>query len=583
MKTKKAVMWILIMILMVSLLAGCGGDGGENNDPIETGRGRSSSETSSDSKTGKTSMPGPDVMDPYYTEEYQSEAIEAYAEYLEDYMEHPAKEPDDEFGKEDLPEFVRFSLIYINDDLIPELAVANGTEPWNPVHLFTYNLTKKTVDHAGAYSMYGEMYYADRSGFFLPSYYMSPMSGTMYEITGGVAPYVVNEWGYDLTTEDYYLDGEIVSEEEYTKTMETWTGPGFQPVFGERPSYLEEVSDIRETLIRMSEGTLYAGADTEAVLEAYAETLERTRRDEYLDSYATFGMGYIDDDDIPELLVAEADYHPIGIRVYSYKNGKVTDHGYFGEFGGGMSYLPREGLISSFYMGMGVVSLNRYSFKDGELKVLQSLTEEEVYLEKEDDFIIKYYVDEKEVTQAEYDREADRYEARLDDFVAPTIRDMTLFVETTNYKEALRPYLEEDYLYRQIEKNGSNGQQETIVGYWGPISIAGLGYIGIEFFTDGTWMTIPHPMDLTYGVEARLGSWEGANQGEDYETYRLLDEGGGLYDEVQIYEDEAGHHRQRHLYTAAQHRHPAGGHRPVRQFGDPLALAAPVGDRRAAL
>lgn len=109
------------------------------------------------------------------TASYENAEIAAYAYFLSDYMEHPAmsEELSEDFGEEDKPESeedVIFSLIYIDDDDIPELTVANGTAPWNAVHVFTYK--DGEVVEAGEYSMYGRAYYTPKKGQILPMYYI---------------------------------------------------------------------------------------------------------------------------------------------------------------------------------------------------------------------------------------------------------------------------------------------------------------------------------------------------------------------------------------------------------------------------
>lgn len=115
-----------------------------------------------------------------------SAEITAYAKFLSTYMEHPAmsKTLSEEFGEEDKPESlvgVSFTLIYVDDDDIPELAVANGDAPWNPVHVFSYK--DGEVKETGEYSMYGKMYYSPKKGYILPMYYI-PAENAEIEIYG---------------------------------------------------------------------------------------------------------------------------------------------------------------------------------------------------------------------------------------------------------------------------------------------------------------------------------------------------------------------------------------------------------------
>lgn len=47
---------------------------------------------------------------------------------------------------------------------------------------------------------------------------------------------------------------------------------------------------------------------------------------------------------------------------------------------------------------------------------------------------------------------------------------------------------------------------------------------------DGTWIKVPYPADLTFGTGTEAGTWEGANHGEDYETYQFDKTGYAAYD-----------------------------------------------------
>ncbi|SEL21559.1 hypothetical protein SAMN04487770_10777 [Butyrivibrio sp. ob235] len=104
-----------------------------------------------------------------------ADSIKAYADFLENYMQHPVISTmyEEGFGEEDRPvdaSDVVFELIYVNDDDIPDLVLANGDCPWNPVHLFT--VEEGEVKQVGEYSMYGLMYYSPKTGEILPNYYI---------------------------------------------------------------------------------------------------------------------------------------------------------------------------------------------------------------------------------------------------------------------------------------------------------------------------------------------------------------------------------------------------------------------------
>ena len=106
------------------------------------------------------------------------------------------------------------------------------------------------------------------------------------------------------------------------------------------------------------------------VFEAYNATLASFSENSESDYYMThFTLGYIDEDEIPELFVSYADYHAAGIKVFTYNpiEETVVDLGEFGSYGA-MSYRKAENYITSFYMGMGyemfcVTKIENYSQK----------------------------------------------------------------------------------------------------------------------------------------------------------------------------------------------------------------------------
>ncbi|WP_029318817.1 hypothetical protein [Butyrivibrio sp. AE3004] len=152
--------------------------------------------------------------------------ISAYADFLSDYMKHPviSAKIADEWDEDDKPENsqdVFFTLIYVDDDDIPELALSNGSCPWNPVHLFTY--ADGSVKEMGEYSMYGKMYYSPKKGYILPMYYFPPGNAE------------INIYGSEKTI--YYDIDRIVNS--------------FLPVADYNCSSLSSVRDITGELERM--------------------------------------------------------------------------------------------------------------------------------------------------------------------------------------------------------------------------------------------------------------------------------------------------------------------------------------------
>lgn len=95
------------------------------------------------------------------------------------------------------------------------------------------------------------------------------------------------------------------------------------------------------------------------IFTAYDEYLVDDMNRDSFERFNTlkFGLAFINDDDIPELLISDDTYHACGVRVLCYDNGKVVQIGEFGEFGS-MQYQMRSNRIISTYMGMGQQELS---------------------------------------------------------------------------------------------------------------------------------------------------------------------------------------------------------------------------------
>ena len=80
---------------------------------------------------------------------------------------------------------------------------------------------------------------------------------------------------------------------------------------------------------------------------------------------ARFSLVFVDDNDIPELLLMEDDCHAEGVKVYTYYQDQVVELGAFGSFGL-MQYVERAGLIFSHYMGYGESDNDFFEIKEGQ-------------------------------------------------------------------------------------------------------------------------------------------------------------------------------------------------------------------------
>ncbi|MBR3397916.1 MAG: zinc ribbon domain-containing protein [Lachnospiraceae bacterium] len=113
-------------------------------------------------------------------------------------------------------------------------------------------------------------------------------------------------------------------------------------------------------------GALSAVQDSD-IIEAYREVLESSYRGTVEAPWYCFG--FVDNDEIPELLLSEGNYHAAAVKVYTYKEGTVQEIGIYGS-DGNMSYYPYEDLIFTYWIGQGHY-INTYYHTDG--SVIHSL------------------------------------------------------------------------------------------------------------------------------------------------------------------------------------------------------------------
>lgn len=147
----------------------------------------------------------------------------------------------------DQPEEVIFTLLYLDDDDIPELAVANGTAPWNPVHLICYDPDQDKVKQAGIFSMYGQMLYLPGSGYFIPMYFAPAASGEVCTFENGTAK-VYESWYSNYET-GFYVNEKEVDEAKYQEVADRWVTTPMQQVFTEESTfYYKDVFNYFETL-----------------------------------------------------------------------------------------------------------------------------------------------------------------------------------------------------------------------------------------------------------------------------------------------------------------------------------------------
>ncbi len=103
---------------------------------------------------------------------------------------------------------------------------------------------------------------------------------------------------------------------------------------------------------------------------SYVELLRTVKRDE---TYV-FALGFVDDDDIPELFISKGGSHPCGVEVYTYYNNKTVFLCSGGEFGY-IKFIEHSGYICGSYTGMGHFYADVYKMSNGKAELLYTASD----------------------------------------------------------------------------------------------------------------------------------------------------------------------------------------------------------------
>lgn len=148
-------------------------------------------------------------------------------------------------------------------------------------------------------------------------------------------------------------------------------------------------------------------------------------------SSGRFTTAYIDEDDIPELIVSYDNAHVAGCEIYTYYDGRVSkleSDSTNSEFGssGEILYSPGENLFVSRYYGTGSNSDGLYRIKNGIAQLECALNHNDYFTTVR---VIEFKIDGVEVTENEFWDKYNSYE--IDSMVSANYDDM-VEVNSTN-------------------------------------------------------------------------------------------------------------------------------------------------------
>ncbi len=178
-----------------------------------------------------------------------------------------------------------------------------------------------------------------------------------------------------------------------------------------RKAMMSVGDEIKEICVRLET----AGEEKEDVelntpwAEAYYEFLEKELKDNSSKMKPTgFRLAYIDDDDVPELLIMEDDFHGAGVRVCTYYHDELVEIGEFGSMGN-MFYAERQGEINGGFTNFGESFCDYYVLDRGKAEIIGSF---HAYpdLNYDDDSVTLYEIDGEPVTKKQYHEKLDEFE-----------------------------------------------------------------------------------------------------------------------------------------------------------------------------
>jgi RNA polymerase sigma factor (sigma-70 family) len=175
------------------------------------------------------------------------------------------------------------------------------------------------------------------------------------DLTGAV--FRMTQSGEGIT---YYFDGEEVSQETFyeqnTEVQQEWD---YYP------------SDDTDQILGTAETMPERSEDYQAAMNAYADKLYELSHDSSGDTQPHFQLVYLDEDNIPELAVADASFGKGTQQVFYQWNPDTGAAEKLGGCGcyGCCYYLEREGCTYTVISGDSLVSNEYYSLQDGTLQL----------------------------------------------------------------------------------------------------------------------------------------------------------------------------------------------------------------------
>ncbi len=249
------------------------------------------------------------------------------------------------------------------------------------------------------------------------------------------------------------------------------------------------------------------------VLNAFSDYLLDVYMEDHYDEtfeQIKYAVGFVDEDNVPELFVTDGDYHAAGTKIFKYLDGEVV---YVGEFGesGGFAFTPHMNNIYSFFFNMGAATNTIFSMNpDGSLVEKGSFVWSEEYEEESDTYVTKYFINDVETGEAKYNEAIDEfYYDDIENWVMQYDRNFISFSDTCNNRSEVLQYM----LDRALEGEQFTGyitpEMEAMVGEWEIVRAEITDYESQLFGSfDGENITSSLSVSADFHMDFWMSAWE---------------------------------------------------------------------------
>lgn len=311
---------------------------------------------------------------------------QAYIDFLKDYYDY---DKTNSFSSANY----RMFLGYIDGDEVPELMIVEGTYHGAMVFVFTYN--GEYVNQVGEYGGDGKFKYVERENLIQSYWYGWEDSGIdFFKIKNGIQETVSSfranaPWGVasEGKANKYTYNGSTVTFAEYTAKQKEMLNHNFVS-----RGYDDGVAVTEENVIKL------LGTDWQKAYWNYLTDYVKKSGN----SSDKFSFEYIDEDDVPELVI-DGYVGWNSFPVYCYYNGNVVELGKWGAYGT-LVYAYKANLIEGYSMRKGIESFAFSGILDGKTEYVHSFSNNAEALPSK----VEYTYNQQPVTKSEY-------EARLEE------------------------------------------------------------------------------------------------------------------------------------------------------------------------